>query len=527
MCVNPTYRPVKFRGINPFCQTTHLTFKCGHCAECSADRKRDYMIRNYVETAYTLAQGGICLVDTLTYNDFHVPFILVESSAVFTPEEQQHLIKARHYDVERWNSLHPKDQYKLSPNLYRVNCFNYDHVSKFFKRFRHYVCNYLREKNGYNHTQPEGKYIDDLVSGHLRYFIAPELGHDHGRPHYHLTIHSTVPDVSKLKLKALFDAAWRFLNQRGQLKTIMCNKRFSVYNLNDLGATEGYEKLDYNTIKSVSEIAHIKYSTKYVCKNSYMEQLYCKLFDVQSPSELPQCLHSGIRSSIGFGYQLVDDYLGLFQDKTSVIYLDFVKEKVYIPHSLDEGKNCVGTKSVYNLPFYYVRKLYYRRVRLSDGTYTCMLNKNGVERKIRQFTEKVKQLTQSTIEHIHSLPKSSQLAFSDLLGIRSLDELSTYRLLFFGKNFNFAQWDGSIESYYEKQNYSKLHYYATDSRAMEVYKSTKIGLFSNGEFIHDMQLHRCAEFLIRTRYLYSAWKQREYVRKHKNEIYLKKAFKIA
>lgn len=529
MCIYPQYRPVKYRSVNPAIQTTHIVLKCGHCAECSAERKRDYMIRSYVETCYTLAQSGIVLVDTLTYNDNHVPFILVQSDTLFTPEESLHLIKARHYDVSLWNSKHPEDQKVLSENLYRVNCFDYTHVQKFFKRFREYCCYYLREQNGFSHSTKKGKHIDNYVRGHLRYFLSPELGHEYGRPHYHLTIHSTVKGISKLKLKALFDSAWRHLNRRGKFQRLMNHHRFIVYNSDDLGATEGYERLDYNTIKSVAEIAHIKYQTKYVCKNSYMEKLYCKLFGVSSASHLPQCLHTKVKSSIGLGAQLIDDYLDLFTDIGSTIYLNLNQEKVYIPHSQSDGQNVVGNKACYNLPQYYIRKLYYRRVRLSDGTYTMCLNENGVQRNIIRFDEKVKNCVDSFKFHVVSLPELKQSEWNELIKGRSLEELAQYKLLFYGKSVDFSQWDGSIDSYYRSLAYSKVKCFDIPEKAHVLYRNSYFDYrpFSNDEVVIDLQLHNCLEFLNRTRYLYSAWRQHEYVSKHKNEIYLKKVLNIA
>lgn len=522
MCVFPSYRPVKFRSVNATIQTTHMVFKCGHCFECSAERKRDYMIRSYVETCYTLAQDGIVLVDTLTYNDNHVPFILVDSDVKFSLEERAHLTKARHYDVSLWNLRNPDDVKVWSKNLYRVNCFDYTHVQKFFKRFRLYCCNYLREKAGLSHSTPKGKPIDKYVSGHLRYFLSPEFGHVRGRPHYHLTIYSTVNGLSKLQLKELFDSAWRRLNFR------VMSHRFIEYNSDDLGATEGYERLEYNTIKSVSEIAHIKYQTKYVCKDSYMEQLYCKLFGVSSPSHLPHCLHTEIRCSIGFGSQLIDDYLDLFCDLNSTVYLDLDKEKVFVPHSESDGQNVFGNKACYNLPQYYIRKLYYRRVRLNDGTYTTCLNENGVRRNVKRFNEKISSCVESMKVHIASLPDDLFQEWRTLIDGRSLVELAQYKLLFYGKSLNFSFWDGSIETYYRNLAYTKVVTFNILEKSHAQYKKTFFDChpYSNDEVILDLQLHNCLDFLNRTRFSFSSWKNAEYVRQHKYDKFYKKVLKI-
>lgn len=522
MCVFPSYRPVKYRSVNPAIQTTHMVFKCGHCVECSAERKRDYMIRNYVETCYSLAQDGIVLVDTLTYNDNHVPFILVKSDVKFTPEERTHLIKARHYDVSLWNSKHPNDLKVWSENLYRVNCFEYSDVQKFFKRLRLYCCYYLREKAGLSHSTSRGKLIDKYVSGHLRYFLSPEFGHVRGRPHYHLTIHSTIKGISSLQLKELFDSAWRRLNYR------LNSHRFAVYNYDDLGATEGYERLEYNTIKSISEITHIKYQTKYVCKDSYMEQLYCKMFGVASPSHLPQCLHTKVKSSIGFGSQLIDDYLDLFNFIDSSVYLDLNREKVFVPHSESDGQNVIGNKACYSLPQYYIRKLYYRTVRLSDGTYSMCLNQNGVLRNIRRFDEKVKYYVDSINVHICSLPDDLRQEWKTLLNGRSLVELAQYKLLFYGKSLDFSLWDGSIETYYRNLAYAKISLFDIPEKAHNFYQSKFIDYhyFSNDEVVIDMQLNNCLEFLNRTRYFFTSWKHRQYVLQQKYEKYYKKILNI-
>lgn len=503
MCVNPIYAPVKYRALTGAIQQEYMTYNCGNCVECSTQRKRDYTIRNYAETCYTLSDGGFVLVDTLTYNNYHVPYIDVEvpENAKFSSSERSHL----NY---------------LSNGKLRVYCFRYADVSKFFKRLRFYLCNFLREKHGFNHTQPEGKYLDKQVYGHLRYMCVGELGKIHGRVHYHLSLYCSVPEVTPATLKRLLDKSWRHLNKSTRYSN---SNRFKVYNLMDYGATESNCRVDYNTIKSPSETAHIKYITKYVLKDSAYERLLCKIFQVERSSLLPSELKCSVKLSIGFGSQLVDDYKQLFEKFSDTLKVDLDNELVYIPYSLEDGRNIVGNKAAFPLPQYAKNKLYKYTVRLSDGTYAQRTNSYGLKKKIENYNKSMCRLTEQITQHIASLSASRQLEWRTLLGTEySITDVAQYRLLFFGKSVAMNVWDGSVQHYYELQcqpKHRKL--FKSSSYARSYSKALRDTLYDD---YYNGSLHDACLFLIRTKSEYSAKKQHDYENKLYAQQHIKKLF---
>lgn len=483
--------PVKYRCFTGPIQQEFMTYNCGNCVECSTQRKRDYTVRNFAETCYTLADGGFVLVDTLTYNSYHVPYIDIDCPDVsFSSSEKKHLNF-------------------LSNGKLRVYCYRYNDVSKFFKRLRFYLCNYLREKYGYNHTEEAGDFLDKQVYGHLRYMCVGELGKVHGRVHYHLSLYCSVPDVTPALLKLYLDKAWRHLNNKSNYSV---SKRFNVYSMLDFGATESNCRVDYNTIKSPSETAHIKYQIKYVLKDSFYERLLCKIFQVERTSELPKSLKSRVKLSIGFGAQLVDDYRGLFDSFSDTIKVDIDNELVYLPYTLQDGHNIVGNKAAFPLPQYAKNKLYKYTVRQSDGTYAQRTNAYGLRKKIENYNKSMCRLTEQITTHVASLSSSRQQEWKNILGSEyNVTDVAQYKLLFFGKLVAMNVWDGSIEHYYELQcqpKHRRLFKQHSDARSFSV--GYRDAFYT--DYFNDV-LDSACKFLIDTKSEYSAKKQHDYEEK--------------
>lgn len=114
----------------------YLFVPCGKCEDCIRTQQNEWFFRAYNEYLTFLNQGGVCYIPTLTYNDEHLPHVVI------TEDETEIMLP----------------------------CFSHSHIRSFMRKLRKYV-----ERLGY---PSEG----------IKYIICCEFGGKKGRPHYHCGI---------------------------------------------------------------------------------------------------------------------------------------------------------------------------------------------------------------------------------------------------------------------------------------------------------------------------------------------------
>lgn len=203
MCLNPIYaynntRYVSLRHGDRF----KVAYKCGHCAECLAQKSNEWQLRTYYQFADTISNGGYVLFDTLTYANAYLP----RFSDYFA-------------NVPLWAD-HP--------------CFSREHITQFIKALRSKLDYY-----GY--------------SDKFGYFIASEYGSDDRfthRPHYHVLIFSS-GDVPPDVLSRFIGDTWRY----GRTDGIPYKSRFYV------NSKRVYKSLDNVSMVTAQYVA--KYVAKH------------------------------------------------------------------------------------------------------------------------------------------------------------------------------------------------------------------------------------------------------------------------
>lgn len=399
MCLNPKYIQIPTRFTRRY-QTFHHAFvDCNNCPECFRKRRNHYMLRNHFETLATLQKGGFVLLDTLTYMDDTIDYQLVWSK--YSPVSLPHLnyigqhrfvknLSRTRKIVSRETGVIKEFDFRLFSNtkmsdshaeyLYRVNLFNYDHIKCFWKRLRSDI------ERG----------IGVSVKDSLRYFAVPEFGRKKGRPHWHIALYCTIPDVTPDLLKRYVNLAWRgipinscYYEGWDNLTDAQRDERnFSVWSSVDNGATDLYSSVEHNTIKDIKSVKHIRYVTKYVLKDSSVETELCRLFGVRFPSQLPYELHQYIRCSVGFGsFERCSDSVVLPENLRLSTYYHPDVEKITLPYDSSDGQKHSKLVDEYPLTQYYMRRKYYDSIKLPDGTYTSMPNSNYAEYKISHLKD--------------------------------------------------------------------------------------------------------------------------------------------
>lgn len=456
MCLNPKYIPIATRFRRRY-QTYHHAFvDCNNCPECFRKRRNHYMLRNHFETLATLQKGGFVLLDTLTYMDDTIDYQLVWSR--FSPVSLPHLNYTGHSrfvkNLSRTRSIvsretgevYSRDIRLVSSKkmvdshceyLYRVNMFNYEHIKKFWKRLR---INIERD-------------LSISVKDSLRYFAVPEFGRSKGRPHWHVALYSTVPDLSPDLLKRYVNKSWRgipidspYYNGWSKLSDKEKDEiNFSVWSSVDMGATDLYSSVEHNTIRDIHSVKHIRYVTKYVLKDSSVDSELCKLFFVRFPSQLPNELHQYIRCSVGFGSleRCSDSRLLPSQLRLSAYYHPEL-EKITLPYDSSDGQQHRKLVDEYPLTQYYLRRKYYDTVKLSDGSYTSQPNSNYAEYKIKHIEDMHTNVKNTLSLHLRMIELQYPDEYEEikkLLEGFSLEDFATFCLLLVNRDISASSFD--------------------------------------------------------------------------------------
>lgn len=133
------YSPIRIPNPSRFYKSNmpkYLYVPCGHCEDCIRNQQNEWFFRAYNEYMSFLNLGGVCYIPTLTYNDEHLPKVVLE-----------------HDEVE-----------------YELPCFSHGHIRSFMRKLRIYV-----QRLGY-------------PADGIKYIICCEFGGKKGRPHYHCAI---------------------------------------------------------------------------------------------------------------------------------------------------------------------------------------------------------------------------------------------------------------------------------------------------------------------------------------------------
>lgn len=421
MCINPRYIPIRTRFVRRYMYYHHSWCDCNNCPDCFRKRRNHYMIRNHFETLATFQRGGYVFLDTLTYRDSHIDHVFKWSK--WHPRVMPNLLPT---GQTRYNS-----ELKCTEYEYRVNLFNYDHIKKFWKNLRKTI-------------ERKCNISSDDVKGNVRYFAVPEFGHVNGRPHWHLAVYCSVPNLPNYLLKQCINYAWRGIPVGSDFYSLdwssMSESHKDWYNFaensdDDLGATDLYDRVDYNTITDIKACKHIRYVTKYVLKDSVVDEQLLRLYDCKFRSQLPPELNQKVRCSIGFGcFERCSDSSEFPKNLRLSTYYDEDREKILLPYDSSEGQqhSKVGFDE-YPLITYYIRRKYYQLVKLSDGSYVSQPNALFVDWKLKH-----------QIQNLISLNNQNHLIFalieqncpSDYEQIEkimedySMDELSIFMLYF-------------------------------------------------------------------------------------------------
>ena len=399
MCRHPRYIAVPVRMLRNRSITHHVYVGCGNCDQCYKERQNGYMIRNFFESLRTFQKGGFVFLDTLTYNDEHLSHFYLASDV--PPTDVPNVLFV--------------DKSSQGHYIYRINTYKYDDVRSFWNRLRKFI----NRKLG----------LDCRHS--LRYMSVPELGKNHLRPHYHLTFYSTVPGLSVDMLKRAINHVWRGIDFNALQPSDGCN--FVCASDVDIGATNPYDMTLYNQIVDITNMAHIRYSTKYVLKNTYVVNQLLKLFHCKYVQELPKELREYIRCSRNFGYfDDVDCRDELYYKYRLSNYVDVLNDKVLLPYTGVDQFQLQGDKVAYPYPQFYNRKFYYDTVKMRDGTYCQLPNGHYFLEYLSREKQRLQQTKNSLWKDIQIITNYFPFLRNELDSV-NLDNLAWYRLYKFGR----------------------------------------------------------------------------------------------
>lgn len=224
MCLNPI--KIRNRKIdkNILSDKEYLYVPCGKCIECRRAYQRSYEIRAYYEWKQTLDSGGSTYFYTLTYDNKHLPKVVVQRSlpACECPTPVRPLVSHAVKYVPNWKS---------------VPCFDKTQVQLFLRRLdarivRNYGCR-------------------------LRYFLTCEFGtHGTKRSHYHV-LFFTERFISPAAFRRLVSETWTFgFNCPGKyfgaVQNINAVRYVAKYVSKDIAASEAFagleDELEYKNI---------------------------------------------------------------------------------------------------------------------------------------------------------------------------------------------------------------------------------------------------------------------------------------
>ena len=384
----------------------HIGYKCGHCAECVREKRNEWLLRSYFESMDTIEKGGYILFETLTYDDLYIPTI-----SRFFPQIEEDF-----------------------------TCFSYDDVRKFTNNLWTAI-NRLPRMEDYD------------VKQNVKFFLVSEYGHENiyidekgrtrkgtMRPHYHCLFYVKDRRLHPGALVRLIYHLWR----RGETDN-HCNGMSYCMAKNVIG--KGYTK---DKVKNV--IAVSNYVSKYITKQAdYMEKVEQRIdssieglvawkrrfiYSEENVSELGNIdfqeyynmrkevvryISPFHRQSRGFGECALD--------KPEVFNEILEKLQITIPDTK-------FVKKVYNVPLYYMRKLFYTTITDDEGNYHWVLNNLGKEHYSQICDKKVFYNTRRYNDWYLNIKGDLKELVDQLLDGRTFEDLSKYIVYYRGRVFD-------------------------------------------------------------------------------------------
>ena len=394
MCLFQKETRTNSKYLSPY-RRYHVGFRCGHCAECLTQIRLEYLMRAYFQAKDTVNQGYI-LFDTLTYDDEHINHI-----SKFFPQ----ILK---YD-EKGKVTNPEDDF---------TCFHYGDVRQF-------------TNNLWTKISREFPEFDSKEN--MKFFLASEYGHEDAyydcngrlrkgtfRPHYHVLFYvkqsqaSLLPPMTLINLiedtwqYGMTDAWYQCYHKKGKGK-LWCMQH------NVIG--KGYQR---NTKKDMLSVSG--YVSKYITKQAdFMKEV---------ESRIDKTVKRLIASEIDFTYDEINRYFRYqheyFQNKYKngdTDFSDYLPDNIVLTFDLNKryydlrervvryvspfhrqsrgfGLCALSDEKVYkeiielgkimmpdrkkvekpyNVPMYYMRKMFYKTVKDEEGKYFWVLNDLGKE----------------------------------------------------------------------------------------------------------------------------------------------------
>jgi len=374
MCLTPVRLKTnsKYFSLNGY-KKLYFDVPCGHCAECQMQKKNEWYLRNYFEALTTWNSDGYILFDTLTYDEEHLPTILDTD------------IAKKNMYIDAWTYRYENK-----------SCFNYKHVQDFLKRLRISL-----ERAGFD------------VDKNLRYFIASEYGHDDNyidsrgrhrkgtkRPHYHILFYvkgDLVHDVFDTQLGPLtlafyIQEAWIYGHSdcafHGRSYTF--NNTFGPKFIKDPNRLRGVQ---YYVTKYVCKDNEFEYETDMFIHNFITNRMLLKYNDDpvkfnKVKRDLKRKVDQFHRQSLGFGAQALQyaEHLETIWNEGVIRIADKEKVKKSIP-----------------VPMYYVRKLFQKCVKDSEGSLHWVWTDSGKLWKAAKIERCVSVLSQKMQDWYNNL----------------------------------------------------------------------------------------------------------------------------
>lgn len=383
-----------------------IGWKCGHCAECIREKRNEWLLRSYFESKDTLEKGGYILFETLTYDDLHIPTI-----SRFFPQIEDDF-----------------------------TCFSYDDIRKFTN-------NLWTAINRYPHLE------DYDVKQNVKFFLVSEYGHENiyidangrtrkgtMRPHYHCLFYVKDRRLHPGTLVRLIFHLWRrgeTDNHRNGMSYCMAKnvigKGFTKDKVKNIIAVSNYvskyitkqadymEKVEERIDKSIENLINFEHRFTYSDENVSelgnidFQEYYNKRKDVV------RYISPFHRQSRGFG-ECALSYSDVYDE-----ILD--KLQITIPDTK-------FVKKTYNVPLYYMRKLFYRTIMDEEGNYHWILNPLGKEKYPQICEKKVFYNTRRYNDWYLNIKGELKDLVDTLLDGRTFDDLSKYIVYYRGRVFD-------------------------------------------------------------------------------------------
>lgn len=330
------------------------TIPCGQCEECKKHKSSEYMLRSYIEYRDTIDKGGFVYFDTLTYSN------------------------------------------KYLPKYLGISHFSRKDITLFLKELRVYLT-----RAGYK------------IDHNLKYFITSEYGGKTHRPHYHILVYCTVPNLDVKTLWKYMNKAWKF----GFL-----------------------DRLNTAPSRVVNSQAALNYVAKYVEKDSEWQIVVDRKIErlkrlgvVYKLEEVLKDMQPFHRQSQGFG----ENFL-------KYIKLDSIMRDGYV--QIPDRKFLVKN---YALPTYYKRKLFYtleKKIVDDKPKYSWKINKLGIDYKVNRVDDLINTAAIRFRDILYNLdayniddwfnPVTVRTRIFSLLGDRTFEDLAKYQVVYRNKLWN-------------------------------------------------------------------------------------------